>query len=90
MLALLTVLLAIVLATYSQYGFTTDEFRGFQRAQRIFAFFASGATTDSLSDIDMFHGAAPDVLALALQTLIPSLSYDSRHLVFALLGVAGI
>jgi len=41
-------------------------------------------------DIDMFHGAAPDVIALALQKVIPQLSYDSRHLVFALFGVAGI
>ena len=90
MVALFTILLAIVLATYSRYGFTTDEFRGFRRAQRIFEFFASGGTSDSLSDIDMFHGAAPDVLALALQTLIPPLSYDSRHLVSALFGVAGI
>jgi len=87
---LIAILFAIVLATYDQYGFINDEFRGFRRAQRIFAFFMSGATTDTLSDIDMFHGAAPDVLALALQTLIPPLSYDSRHLVSALFGVAGI
>jgi hypothetical protein len=90
MVVLITVLLAILLATYDEYGFINDEFRGFRRAQRIFAFFASGATTGTLSDIDVFHGAAPDVLALALQTLIPPLSYDSRHLVSALFGIAGI
>jgi len=87
---LIAILFATVLATYDQYGFINDEFRGFRRAQRIFEFFASGGTTDSLSDIDVFHGAAPDVLALALQKLIPPLSYDSRHLVSALFGVAGI
>ena len=38
----------------------------------------------------MFHGTAPDVIAMALQKVIPQLSYDSRHLIFALFGVAGV
>lgn len=62
---------------------------GFFRAKRVFAVLSSGRMAEP-SDIDMFHGAAPDVIALALQKVIPQLSYDSRHLVFALFGVAGI
>ena len=89
MMALIRFLLALVLVTYNRYGFTFDEFEGFIRAKRVFAVLSSGRMAEP-SDIDMFHGAAPDVIALALQKVIPQLSYDSRHLVFALFGVAGI
>ena len=89
MMALIGFLLALVLVTYNRYGFTFDEFEGFIRAKRVFAVLSSGRMAEP-SDIDMFHGAAPDVIALALQKVIPQLSYDSRHLVFALFGVAGI
>jgi Dolichyl-phosphate-mannose-protein mannosyltransferase len=89
MFVLITALLAIVLATYHRYGFTVDEFKGFYRAKRVFAVLLSGQATEP-SDIDMFHGTAPDVIALALQKAIPQLSYDSRHLIFALFGIAGI
>lgn len=89
MTVLIGVLLAVVLVTYDRYGFTFDEMEGFFRAKRVFAVLSSGRMAEP-SDIDMFHGAAPDVIALALQKVIPQLSYDSRHLVFALFGVAGI
>ncbi len=89
MTVLIGVLLAVVLVSYDRYGFTFDEMEGFARAKRVFAVFSSGRMAEP-SDIDMFHGAAPDVIALALQKVIPQLSYDSRHLVFALFGVAGI
>ncbi len=87
---LIATLLVLVYATFNRYGFNTDEARGYRRALQVFAFFSSGGTTRELSGIDIFHGAAPDIIALALQKLIPSLSYDSRHLVSALFGVAGI
>ena len=89
MLALMLALSSVVFATYDQYGFTTDEDRGLVRAERIFAVLSSGRVTES-SEIDLFHGAAPDVIALMLQKLVPTLSYDSRHLVFALFGIAGV
>ncbi len=89
MVVLITALLAIVLTTYRRYGFTVDEFKGFYRAKGVFAVLVSGRSTQP-SDIDMFHGTAPDVIAMALQKIIPQLSYESRHLVFALFGVAGI
>lgn len=89
MTVLIGLLLTIVLVTYNQYGFTFDEYEGFIRAKAVFAVLSSGRVAGP-SDIDMFHGAAPDVIALALQKVIPQLSYDSRHLVFALFGVAGI
>ena len=89
MTALIGVLLALVLVTYNRYGFTVDEMEGYARAKQVFHVLTS-ATMTKPSDIDMFHGAAPDVIALALQRVIPPLSFDSRHFIFALFGVAGI
>ena len=90
MTVLLAVLLLIVLTTFNRYGFTFDEFKGVLRAKAVLAAFVPNGKTLDASSIDMTHGAAPDVLALVLQNLIPPLSYDSRHLVFALFGVAGV
>lgn len=91
MAVLITILLVVVLATFGQYGFTVDESKGVGRAQRVLAFLMGGWHANaSVSGVDTFHGAAPDVIALVLQRLIPPLSYDSRHLVCALFGVAGI
>ena len=89
MLLLILTLWIVVLATFRRYGFTTDEDRGLVRAERIFAVFSSGRVAAS-SEIDLFHGAAPDLIALLLQKFFPTLSYDSRHLVFAVFGIAGI
>ena len=72
-----------------RYEFTTDEDRGLVRAERIFAVFSSGRVT-ATSEIDLFHGAAPDVIALLLQKLVPTVSENSRHLVFALFEIAGV
>ena len=90
MVMLIAALLVIVLATFNRYGFTFDEFKGLRRAKRIQHFLDALGQTSEPSGIDMTHGAAPDVIALHLQNLVPALSYDSRHFVFALFGVAGI
>lgn len=75
MLLLILTLWIVVLATFRRYGFTTDEDRGLVRAERIFAVFSSGRVAAS-SEIDLFHGAAPDLIALLLQKFFPTLSYD--------------
>ena len=90
---LLLALLIVVAITFNQYGFTTDERLGFQRASNIYEFLASGAkNTQSVSRFDVFsiYGAMPDVIALALQKCVPELSFDSRHFISALFGVVGV
>jgi hypothetical protein len=75
------------------YGFTTDELVDHLKATRIFEFIASGGSErEQILKIDLIniYGALPDMLALALEKLIPALSFDSRHLVSALFGLAGI
>jgi hypothetical protein len=90
MALLILVLLSLIAATFDRYGFSQDEHNGFLRADSVLRFLSSSDKTAIPSKIDMFHGAAPDVLSLLAQRLAPSLSYDSRHLVLALIGVAGI
>jgi Dolichyl-phosphate-mannose-protein mannosyltransferase len=92
-MALLTAaLLAVVMVTYASYGFTMDETQGFKRAIRVIAFLSSAGNNNRIAEFSIanYYGAAPDVLALLLQKLVPFLSYDARHLVFALFGVVGI
>src|SRR5207249_392539 len=51
-----------------------------------------GGNGDEISKVDEIniYGAMPDVLALLLQKLVPSLSFDSRHLVSAMFGAIGV
>ena len=63
------------------------------KAVRVVKFITSlGGNREEILKIDHIniYGAMPDVLALSLQKLIPALSFDSRHLVSALFGVAGV
>ena len=92
MVMLTAALLAVVLVTYANYGFTVDETRGFARANRVYAFLRTAGSDNRIAEfkITNFYGAAPDVIALLLQKLLPFLSYDARHLVFALFGIVGI
>lgn len=90
---LIVLVLAIIAFTYGSYGFTTDEVNGLRRARNIVSYFASsGQETAGIAEFQSrnFYGAMPDVLALLLTQLWPTLGYDSRHLVSALLGAAGI
>jgi hypothetical protein len=81
-----------VALTYRSYGFTTDEAVDHLRAVRIVDFFASHGANREITKVDEIniYGAMPDLLALLLQKLVPSLSYDSRHLVSAVFGTIGI
>jgi hypothetical protein len=90
---LLLVLMATVAFTYDLYGFTTDEYTDYVKALRVVRFIASlGSNSRDLLEVDQvnIYGAMPDVLALSLQQLLPALSFDSRHLVSALFGIAGV
>ena len=92
MALLIAALLAVVMVSYAKYGFTTDEARGVARARRVYAFLSSVGRDSRIAEFELpnYYGAAPDVLALLLQKLVPRLSFDARHLVFASFGVVGI
>ena len=90
---LFTALLLVVAITFDRYGFTIDEEVGFQRAARIYEFLASaGRNIEGVSHFEKhsIYGAMPDVIAFVLQKWVPPLSFQSRHLVSALFGVAGV
>jgi hypothetical protein len=90
MVLLILCLLAIVLTTFNRYGFTTDEMKGVNRAKAALDCLKSLGKVCESSGIDASHGTAPDLLALLLQKNIPPHSLETRHLVFALFGVAGV
>jgi Dolichyl-phosphate-mannose-protein mannosyltransferase len=89
---LLIALTIIVALTYNKYGFTVDEQDDYSNAVRVVEFITSlGGKGQEILKIepDNAYGRMADILALVLQKLIPTLSFDSRHLVSALFGVAG-
>ena len=90
MLVLILVLLCVVFTTYDRYGFTTDEDRGLLRAERNLSQSSPSGRVRRPPDIDLFHGAAPDVIASLLQKSFPTLSYDSRSSRLAVFGFAGV
>src|SRR5579871_3615821 len=82
-----------VFVTFRDYGFTTDEGNGYQRALNVFKFLASlGQDTSGVSDLNLLsiYGAMPDVTALILQKVFPSLGFDARHFVSGMFGVVGV
>src|SRR5262249_8945425 len=90
---LLLVLTIDVVFTYRSYGFTTDETIDNLKALRVVNFLWSlGSNRDEISRIDdvNIYGAMPDVLAVLLRRIVPILSFDSRHLVSAVFGLAGV
>jgi hypothetical protein len=89
---LLLILTLTVALTYGMYGFTIDESTDHLKAMRIVEFITSFGRDTEAVKIDQIniYGAMPDLIALALQRLIPMLSFDSRHLVSALFGLGGV
>lgn len=91
--AMMISLVIIVALTFRSYGFTIDEQNGLIRATAILNFLTSlGKSTEGIVKVSQVnvYGAMPDVIALALQKTFPALAFDSRHLVSAIFGVAGI
>lgn len=86
-------LLVLCALTFRNYGFTIDEQNGLWRANNIIKFYMSGGQDAAeLTAIrpENFYGAMADVIALWLQKAFPALGFDSRHLVSALFGIAGV
>ncbi len=90
---LIAALALLIMVTFNQYGFASDNSAGFLRAKQVYTFLASrGAYTEDVARFDMInmYGAMADLVAFILQKLVPALSFDSRHLVSAFFGLAGI
>jgi hypothetical protein len=90
---LLVVLVALVFATYNSYAISNDEQVQQQYGELIIAYYASGFTDQALFHYEnlYLYGGLFDVLAVPVQHLLPFFNpYDIRHMLCALIGVAGI
>jgi hypothetical protein len=90
---LLALLVLLVFLTYDAYAISNDEQAQQHYGELIVAFYRSGFADQSLFHYEKLYlyGGLFDVLAVLAQHLLPFLDpYVVRHLLSALIGIAGI
>jgi len=90
--AALTGLIALALWTFQDYAVSNDEGVQSQYGQLIIDYYRSGFTDRSLFKLDnlYLYGGLFDVAALGLAHILPVDLFELRHLLCALIGVAGV
>jgi len=90
--ALLAVLLALVAATFLDYGITADEGVQHRYGRRIVRWYATLGHDRSATEANnlLLYGGVFEVAAQAAEAVSPLGVFDTRHLVNALFGVLGI
>jgi hypothetical protein len=90
--ALFVVLIALVAATFRDYGISNDEEVQQHYGALIVAYYASGFTDQALFHFrDLYlYGGLFDVAAFGLEKILPLETYEVRHLLSSLIGVGGI
>jgi hypothetical protein len=85
-------LVVIALATYKSYAISNDEAVQHHYGELIIAYYTSGFSDQSLFSFNnlYLYGGLFDVIVVALGRLIPIDPYDLRHILCALIGIAGI
>ncbi len=92
-LALLVALMALVFATVKSYAISNDEPVQQHYGELIIAYYMSGFTDRSVFHYDnlYLYGGLFDTAAVLIQRLLPFVEpYAVRHVLSALIGVAGI
>lgn len=91
-LALFTVLLILVLVTFKDYGVTWDEDAQNWYGVAVLNYYLSGFTDHSYMRLyDLFYyGSIFDTVAAALNHVSPFGTFETRHLLNALIGIVGI
>lgn len=89
---LLAVVVGLVVATFRNYAITNDEWIQHRYGELIVAYYRSGFTDRAVFALDnlYLYGGLFDSLAVLLGHLVPMDIYDLRHLMCALIGVAGL
>lgn len=90
--AVMSVVLALVLLTFRDYGITWDETWHIVYGDHILAWFLTlGADTSALCyRIDFLYGGAFDLLGAVARRVSPFSDFDTIHLLGALVGVLGL
>src|SRR5512132_3377102 len=89
---LLVVLLALVATTFLDYGITADEGVQQRYGRRIVRWYATLGHDRAATEANnlFLYGGAFELVVQAAEAFSPLGVYDTRHLVNALFGVAGI
>jgi Dolichyl-phosphate-mannose-protein mannosyltransferase len=89
---LLVTLLGVMLATFRDYGISTDEGVQHRYGRRIVRWYATlGAADDAAHVNDLYlYGGFFELCAQGATALLPLGSFDARHLANALFGLLGV
>jgi hypothetical protein len=91
--ALLVALVVLVLATYNDYAISNDEAVQQHYGELIVTYYRSGFTDEALFHYEnlYLYGGLFDVLAVLVERALPFFDpYAIRHVLCALIGIAGI
>jgi hypothetical protein len=90
--ALLVALVVIALLTYRDYAISNDEGVQHHYGELIIAYYKSGFRDQRLFNFQnlYLYGGLFDIIAVALSHIVPIDPYDLRHILCALVGIAGI
>jgi Dolichyl-phosphate-mannose-protein mannosyltransferase len=90
--ALLAALVVVALWTFRDYAISNDEGVQHHYGELILNYYASGFTDQSVFNFQnlYLYGGLFDIIAVSLSHLIPLDPYDLRHILCALIGIAGI
>jgi len=89
---LLAGVVVLVLLTFRDYGISNDEEVQHRYGELILAYYTSGFADRALFDYKnlFLYGGLFDIVAVLLAKILPLDVYSLRHLLSALIGVAGI
>lgn len=90
--ALLGAIAVLALWTFRDYAISNDEGVQHHYGELILNYYAGGFTDQSVFNFEnlYLYGGLFDIIAVGLSHLIPIDPYDLRHILCALIGVAGI
>ncbi|CAN5181535.1 glycosyltransferase family 39 protein [soil metagenome] len=86
------ILVVLAFATFRQFAISNDEFVQHRYGQLIVDYYQSGLTNDAVFHFEnlYLYGGLFDVIAVLLAKISPLDAYDLRHIMCALIGIAGI
>jgi hypothetical protein len=89
---LLAALAVIALFTFEHYAISNDEEVQHRYGELILAYYASGFADQSVFHFKnlYLYGGLFDIVAVALGRILPFDAFDMRHVLCALIGIAGI
>ncbi|HEY3679959.1 MAG TPA: hypothetical protein VGL45_14665 [Bradyrhizobium sp.] len=90
--ALLAAVTAVALWTFRDYAISNDEAVQHHYGELILGYYASGLKDQSVFNFEnlYLYGGLFDIIAVALTHLVPADPYAVRHVLCALIGIAGI